>query len=134
MISAAGAHVSGRVSSSGTMGIDAGYFSFESQPAQGPSALCDVYVAHDLPDSWRYVDSACADGPGVFPMVGQRDQVKVSGCANVRDAPDFGNILACLPNGTQAMIDDGPFNVNGKLWWHIQGRGFMAHELLIAGA
>jgi len=76
-------------------------------------ACVTMNISRDLGQTWSPNNLGCAGNPGVLPMVGQPDQVKVSGCANVRDAPDFGNVLACPPNGSQVTIDDGPFYVNG---------------------
>jgi hypothetical protein len=117
----------------GAVGVDAGYFELLARPQGGADSRCMVYVARDSNAApWQFVDFAC--GSGAYPQVNARDNsVKTTGCANVRDAPDFGKVVACLPNGTSVGIDDGPFNVAGRLWWHLQGRGWIAHELLIKG-
>ncbi len=117
----------------GAVGVDAGYFELVARPQGGADSHCMVYVARDSEASpWHFVDVAC--GPGAYPQVNARDDsVKASGCAKVRDAPEFGKVVACLPNGMSVWIDDGPFYVANRLWWHLQGRGWMAHELLIKG-
>ena len=59
------------------------------------------------------------------------DQVHVSGCANVRDAPGLSShILVCLPNGTIVDVDSAPTYADGHIWWHLARRGWMAHDYL----
>ena len=62
-----------------------------------------------------------------------QDLVYVSGCANLRDNPGSrGRVLACLPTGIQVDVDSAPLYTDGKIWWHIAGRGWMAHDFLVA--
>jgi len=58
-------------------------------------------------------------------------QVNVKRCASARDLPQIGQVLSCLRNGTPVTIDDDPVSVQGTLWWHLAGRGWMAHQLLV---
>jgi len=66
--------------------------------------------------------------------LGAQAQVTVSGCANVRTFPSVGDVVSCLPTGTRVTVDEGPVAINGdtkRIWWHLQKRGWMAHELLL---
>ncbi len=84
----------------------------------------------------------CA-GPesGVFwPDVGSIDYVfvPVGSCANLRAAPGLSSkVVGCLPADTMVTVDGGPDYVIERapaishLWWHIQGKGWMAHDFLV---
>jgi hypothetical protein len=105
------------------------------------SAACFIYTIRDA-TGWHFLDMACA-GPesGVsWPDVGEFDYVFVAAgsCANVRDSPGLaGKVVACLRGGTTVTIDAGPNYVVepppsvSHLWWHIQGKGWMAHDFLV---
>jgi hypothetical protein len=115
------------------MGYYAAYVVFDLKPAQGQSEQCVSYVSRDVPvGSWSEVGAMCGTTGGRMPRVGANAIVNVSGCANVRTVPQIGQVVSCLPNGTSVAIDDGPTNVQGTLWWHLAGRGWMAHQLLVA--
>ena len=110
------------------VGTDAGYF-HGSRFGSG----CWVYLDHDA-GGWHYVDVRCAQAPGLLPRIGMDDTVNVSGCANVRAQPGTQTqIVACLPNGTSVHISNGPVFRDGKLWWFLQGQGWMVHESLVGG-
>ena len=110
------------------VGTDAGYF-HGSRFGSG----CWVYLYHDA-GGWHYVDVRCAQAPGSLPRIGMDDTVNVSGCANVRAQPGLQTqIVACLPNGTSVHISNGPVFRDGKLWWFLQGQGWMVHESLVGG-
>ena len=110
------------------VGTDAGYF-HGSRFGSG----CWVYLDHDA-GGWHYVDVRCAQAPGSLPRIGTDDIVNVSGCANVRAQPGLQTqIVACLPNGTSVHIASGPVFRDGKLWWFLQGQGWMVHESLVGG-
>jgi hypothetical protein len=91
---------------------------------------CWVFLYQDAA-GWHYVNARCAQGTGSIP--GPQDNVWVSGCANVRDAPSLGGrVVACLPNGTLVDADSAPVYADSHLWWHLAGRGWMAHDFLVA--
>lgn len=105
------------------------------------SAACFIYTFQDA-TGWHFLDMVCA-GPesGVsWPDVGEFDYVFVTagGCANVRATPGLsGKVVACLPAGTTVNIDGGPDYVVeamprvSHMWWHLQGKGWMAHDFLV---
>jgi len=110
------------------IGTDAGYF-HGSRFGSG----CWVYLDHDAA-GWHYVDVRCAQAPGSLPRVGMDDIVNVSGCANVRAQPGLQTqIVACLPNGTTVHVIGGPVFRDSKLWWLLQGQGWMVHDSLVGG-
>ncbi len=111
------------------VGTNAGTFYAQVGGASGGGGSgCWVFLYHDAA-GWHYVNVRCAQATGAIP--GPQDIVKVSGCANVRDAPGLNsNVLACLPNGTIVDVDSAPTYVDGHIWWHLIGRGWMAHEYL----
>jgi hypothetical protein len=91
---------------------------------------CWVFLYQDAA-GWHYVNARCAQGTGSIP--GPQDNVWVSGCANVRDAPSLGGrVVACLPNGTLVDVDSAPVYADSHLWWHLADRGWMAHDFLVA--
>ena len=84
-----------------------------------------------VPKKWHYVDAGCAQTAGSLP--GPGDQVRVVGCANVRNRPGLASvILDCLSNGTRVDVDSAPAYVEGRIWWHLRGLGWMAHDFLLA--
>ena len=105
------------------------------------SAACFIYTVED-PTGWHFLDMVCA-GPesGVFwPDVGADDFVSVAAgsCANVRATPGLsGRIVACLGEGQIVTIDGGPVYLVepppsvSHLWWHVKGKGWMAHNFLV---
>jgi hypothetical protein len=123
------------------MGYYAGYAVFNLTPPQGQNVQCISYVSREqAAGPWSVVGVSCGPIGGPMPQHGAPASVKVSTCANVRAVP-LGQVLACLPNGTSVTIDDGPVNVQGTLatsnvhvdpsfWWHLAGRGWIAHQLL----
>ena len=126
-----------------TDGVDAAIVSFNGGPSGG--AFCTAYVYKDAA-GWHPLDTACGQESGFFPIPNKRITVRVpgGGCANVRAAPGLSSgLVACLNDGTAAFIDDGPTFVDairasdgvhiGHIWWHLQGKGRMAHDFLIYG-
>lgn len=121
-----------------TEGVDAAYVQFrygQCQYTGTPNPGCDgaglfVYVYYDS-DGWHFRNAAASQG--LFLGRGGAVRVSVSGgCANVRARPSaVSAIVTCLTNDTLVQIDDGPVYADGDLWWHIQGRGWMAHDFLI---
>ena len=111
------------------IGSNAGYF-HGSRFGSG----CWVYLDRDG-GGWHYVDVRCAQAPGSLPRIGMDDVVKVSGCANVRAQPGLqAQVVRCLPNGTTVHVVGGPAFSDGKLWWLLQGQGWMVHDSLVGGA
>jgi hypothetical protein len=104
-------------------------------------AACFIYAFQDA-TGWHFLDMVCA-GPesGVsWPDVGEIDYVFVTAgtCANARATPGLtAKVVACLSAGTTVSIDGGPDYVVEPLprvshmWWHIQGKGWMAHDFLV---
>ena len=100
-------------------------------PQGGLGSACVVYLTHDGA-GWHYLNSACAQNPGFWPGVG--DHVFVSSsCANVRTAPGLSStVLSCLNANTEVNVDSAPVLADGHIWWHLAGRGWMAHDYLVA--
>jgi hypothetical protein len=114
------------------VGSEAGIFygTTGSASGTGGGAGCTVFLYHDA-TGWHYVNARCAQATGYMP--GIQDRVWVSGCANVRETPGLsGRILACLPNQTVVDVDSAPVYRDGHIWWHLAGRGWMAHDFLVA--
>ena len=119
--------------SQGSIGINAGRFTAEQGcPGGCGGAGCVVYLYEDA-GGWHFVNAGCAQSPGYLP--GAQDLVRVSGggCANVREEPGTrGRVVACLPDQTQVDVDSAPVYTEGKIWWHLKAKGWMAHDFLIA--
>jgi hypothetical protein len=105
------------------------------------SAACYIYTVEDT-TGWHFLDMTCAvpEGDVFGPDVGSFDSVRVpaGSCANVRDAPGLGGkVLTCISAGTTVKVDGGPDYVVevppnvSHLWWHIQDKGWMAHDFLV---
>jgi hypothetical protein len=109
------------------VGTDAGYF-HGARFGTG----CWVYLYQDA-GGWHFVDVRCAQAPGSLPRVAMDDLVHVSGCANVRAEPSLqAPVVACLPNNTTVQITGGPVYRDDKLWWYLEGRGWMVHDSLVS--
>jgi hypothetical protein len=109
------------------VGTDAGYF----HGARFGSG-CWVYL-YQHAGGWHFVDVRCAQAPGSLPRVAMDDMVHVTGCANVRAEPSLqAPVVACLPNNATVHITGGPAYRDGKLWWYLEGRGWMVHDSLVA--
>ena len=115
----------------GQIGVNAGFFhGAEGCPSGCGGAGCWVYLYQDA-SGWHFVDAACAQAAGDIPGAG--DTVRVTGCANVRDQPgQQGAIVGCIPDQSIVDVDSAPVYVDSKIWWHIKGKGWMAHDFLIA--
>ena len=105
------------------------------------SAACFIYTFTDA-TGWHFLDMVCArpESGGSYPEIGEFDYVFVGAgtCANVRATPGLGGkVIACLKAETMVNIDAGPSYVaepppaTSHLWWHIQNKGWMAHDFLI---
>jgi hypothetical protein len=120
-------------SASAMVGSNAAVFDggFGVFPGGGLGAACWVFLSKDS-SGWHYVNSGCAQNPGFVP--GSFDSgahVFVTGCANFRDVAALsGKVLGCLGNGTVVGVDSAPVYQDGHIWWHLAGRGWMAHDYL----
>ncbi|HET7419686.1 MAG TPA: SH3 domain-containing protein [Candidatus Dormibacteraeota bacterium] len=90
-----------------------------------------VFMSHDSA-GWHYVNSGCVQNTGFLP--GKEDHVFVpTGCANVRTAPSLSaSVVACLAANTLVEVDSAPVYADSHIWWHLAGRGWMAHDFLVA--
>ena len=117
----------------GAIGIHAGWFHGGSGCPQGcGGAGCWIYLFEDA-SGWHFVNAACAQAPGSVP--GALDLVRVSGggCANVRSEPGTkSKVVGCIADHTTVDVDSAPVYTDGKIWWHLSGKGWMAHDFLIA--
>lgn len=119
--------------SAAMVGTNAGVFDggFGLYPGGGLGAACWVFVYSDSL-GWHYLNSGCAQNDGFVP--GSSDtgaHVYVTGCANVRATPGLtGKVLGCLGNRTSVNVDSAPVYQDGHIWWHLTGRGWMAHDYL----
>ena len=126
-----------------TDGVDAAIVSFNGGPSGG--AFCSAYVYKDAA-GWHPLDTACGEVSGLFPIPNKRITVRLpgGGCVNVHAAPGVSSaVVGCLNDGTAAFIDDGPTFVDdirasdgvhiGHIWWHLQGKGWIAHDFLVNG-
>jgi hypothetical protein len=123
-----------------THGVHAAYATFE-EFGTGGGARCSAYV-YENARGWHGRNAVCTQNTGWAPDLGPYHIVTVPGaCANVRDAAGLsGRILTCLPDGTLFELDSGPTfidddpnstgPIHGRLWWHIKGKGWVAHELI----
>lgn len=121
-------------------GVKAIYFRAWLKTSNSGS-LCLIYTVQDA-GGWRYLDMTCSapeSGGPEGPDVGNNDVVENAGgtCANVRQAPGLGSkVIGCLRTGTDVTVDGGPVYVIEKsptqshLWWHLSGKGWMAHDYL----
>jgi hypothetical protein len=101
---------------------------------------CGLYLIN-VGSGWQTFNARCSAQPA-FPAVGSSGHVTLlmgeTGCVNVHDAPALtARVVACLPDGTTVMIDDGPYYAQPATsgpsydyWWHIAGRGWMVHQYL----
>jgi hypothetical protein len=115
------------------VGTNAGTFYgiYGQYPGGGLGSPCWVFLFADS-GGWHYVNAGCAQASGYVPGPGDRVFVN-PGCANVRDVPGLsGKVLACLNSGTTVDVDSAPTYLDGHIWWHLAGHGWMAHDFLVA--
>lgn len=103
---------------------------------------CGVYVFQDSA-GWHPLNTSCGQYPAPGRSVGAT--FMGSGCINVRAAPGYtSRIVKCLPVDSTVTVDSGPVfvaesspsdsaNLN-RVWWHLSGLGWMAHEYLTFGS
>jgi hypothetical protein len=117
--------------SQATVGTNAGWFhGDEHQYPSGGGSGCWIYLYRHA-SGWHYLNGRCAEVTGYVP--GPQDRVYVTtGCARVRDIPSLsGKVVDCLIKGVVVDVDSAPVFADGYIWWHLQGRGWMAHDFLI---
>lgn len=116
-----------------TTGVNAAALQFATAASAGRA--CEAFVYRD-PTGWHYLNAVCALPDQLAPVVGQAATVHIPGdCAKVRIAASLGARVAdCLKDGTPVRVDGGPDYADGKLWWHLQGRGWMAHDFLLGAS
>ncbi|MDQ6713065.1 MAG: SH3 domain-containing protein [Candidatus Dormibacteraeota bacterium] len=116
----------------GFIGIKSGFVKAgEGCPSGCGGASCWVYLFEDA-SGWHFVNAACAQGPGSIPSAQDLVRVNGGGCANVRSEPGKNSrIVGCLPDQTTVDVDSAPVYTDGKIWWHLKGKGWMAHDFLI---
>lgn len=124
-----------------TLGTGAAYVSFENYGVGG-GASCLVYLFKDN-SGWHVRDRACTQNIGL-PARGKDDVVQnVPGaCANFHSSPGrTTRVMGCLAaDNALFTLDDGPVYVPeadaadnlpfGTLWWHVSGKGWIAHDFL----
>jgi hypothetical protein len=97
-------------------------------PGGGLGSVCTVFLRNDS-TGWHYINAGCYQNPGYVP--GSGDHVSVTGCANFRAAPSLSAmVIGCLRNYTNVDVDGGPVYQDAHIWWHLAGRGWMAHDFL----
>ena len=95
-----------------------------------PTALAMLQQQKD--GTWKVLsvtnrDPSSGDVPGIAWPLEIGDQVVVVGlaqgdCLNVRDTPSTkGKQIACVPQGTKAIIQDGPQQGESYTWWKVSG-------------
>ena len=113
-----------------TNGVNAAALQFATATSAGRA--CEAFVYHDS-SGWHYLNALCALPDQLAPVVGRAATVHIPGdCAKVRAAASLSSRVAdCLKDGTTVRVDGGPDYADGKLWWHLQSRGWMAHDFLL---
>ncbi len=111
-------------------GLNAGAVEFST--ASGAGRQCVGYVVQNA-GAWHFLNATCGLPGQLSPMVGNEATVHVPGqCANVRDAAGLnGNVVTCVNDGSTVHVDGGPNYADGKIWWHLEKNGWMAHDFLI---
>jgi len=95
-----------------------------------PTAL--AMLQQDKDGTWKVLsvtnrDPSAGDVPGIAWPLEIGDQVVVVGlaegdCLNVRDTPSTkGKQIICVPQGTKAIIQDGPQQGENYTWWKLSG-------------
>jgi hypothetical protein len=118
---------------SGMVGTNAGVLNggYGQYPGGGLGAACWIFLYHDT-GGWHFLSFGCAQNSGFTP--GSADtgtHVYVNGCANYRTGPSLtATVLGCLAKGTVVNVDSAPVYADAHVWWHLTGRGWMAHDYL----
>ena len=118
--------------STATVGTNAAVFggAIGRYPDASLGCFVQAYLSHDSA-GWHYVNSGCFQNPGMFPQ--GDDHVWISsGCANVRTEPSLAaRVVACLAPQTPVFVNSAPVFADSHIWWHLAGRGWMAHDFLL---
>ncbi|MEX2246640.1 MAG: hypothetical protein WEC75_08125 [Dehalococcoidia bacterium] len=97
-----------------------------------PTALA---IVEETPEGWvtlsvNNLDPSQTDVPGIDWPLEVGDRVVIIGvgegdCLRVRDQPtQTGAQLNCMPDGTEAIVQEGPVEAETFTWWRISGDGF----------
>ncbi|MDP9237161.1 MAG: hypothetical protein M3P30_07145 [Chloroflexota bacterium] len=92
-------------------------------------------LVEQKPDGWTILsvtnrDPSAGSIPGIAWPLQVGDQVIVIGlgeteCLRIREQPtQQGKQLICMPDGTKAIIQEGPVMAETFTWWRIAGDGF----------
>jgi hypothetical protein len=92
-------------------------------------------ILEQKPEGWAVLsvknrDPSTAAVPGIDWPLQVGDQVVVIGlgepdCLRIRDAAtQEGKQLNCMPDGTTAIVQEGPIEAETFIWWRIAGDGF----------
>ena len=92
-------------------------------------------ILEQTADGWTVLsvtnrDPSAAAVPGIDWPLQVGDQVVVIGlgdpdCLRIRAQPtQQGNQLNCMPDGTKAIVQEGPVDAETFHWWRIAGDGF----------
>ncbi len=92
-------------------------------------------ILEQKPDGWTVLsvknrDPSAPSVPGIAWPLQVGDQVIVIGlgdpdCLRIREQPtQQGKQLACMPDGTKAIVQEGPVDAETFTWWRIAGDGF----------
>ena len=106
--------------------------------AFGPtfSEATALAIVEDSADGWVIVnvdnrDPSAPQVPGIDWPLEIGDAVVLIGigegeCLNIRDQPTQQSVPAidCRPDGTEAIIQEGPIEAETITWWRIAGEGF----------
>jgi len=97
-----------------------------------PTALA---IVEEKPDGWQILsvtnrDPSQGEIPGIPWPLQAGDRVVVIGlgendCLSIRKDPSQqGERLNCMPDGTRAIVQEGPTEAETFTWWKIAGDGF----------
>jgi hypothetical protein len=97
-----------------------------------PTALA---IMEDTPNGWEILsvnnrDPSQVEIPGIPWPLQPGDRVVVIGlgeddCLSIRDNPSqTAERLNCMPDGTRAIVQEGPEDAETFTWWRIAGDGF----------
>lgn len=99
------------------------------------SEFTALALVEQKPDGWTILsvtnrDPSAGSVPGIAWPLQVGDQVIIVGlgdedCLRVREQPtQQAKPLICMPNGTKAIIQEGPVDAETFTWWRIAGDGF----------
>jgi hypothetical protein len=97
-----------------------------------PTALV---LVEEQADAWVVLsvsnrDPSAGEIPGIDWPLEVGDAVVIIGvgendCLRIREQPtQMGTQLACMPDGTRAIVHEGPVEAETFTWWRIAGEGF----------